>query len=650
MTLEKTTIAMPDGVRVAVTLYLPAAAAHGARFPLLLEYLPYRKDDDEAQRDYGTHVYFARHGFVGARVDVRGFGNSGGVPPDREYSAQEQADGEQVIGWLARQPWSNGNVGMLGISWGGFNAIQMAMRGPPALKAILAVDATEALFKEDVHYIDGIFHVDEFELTMDLDQGRSGAPDFTLDERVIGPRMDSPPWSLNYMRHQRDGAFWHEPVRALDSIAIPCFLIGGFQDGYRDSIARMLEQVHAPLKVWIGPWNHAFPNNSDVGPLIEWRAEAVRWFDHWLNGRDNGVAEEPRLVVYLQHWRPPGSQSQDVPGEWRLDSWPPRGLQRSTLFLQPDHQLATQPARASRDELRYVASVGTESGFWWGELLGDQRPVDAYSLVYDSAPLAEPIAILGLPHVVLQASAAAPLANWFARLEDVAPDGRVTLVTGAGISGAQRDSMSAPEDIVPGSPIRLAFDLHLASWVFPPRHRIRLAISNALWPMTWPTPYPMTTGLLLGGDAGSRIELPRIPLQGEAPPPFAAPEPVETRSDIREGEYPWPGSWTLLRDEAQQRSTVVWQGKTWVDYPWGRFDHTEKLTYVVGDEHPEAADVRGESVYVQKVKGRTLTWRGHLQVTSDSRVFHYAYTRELLVDGKLFRTRTWKESIPRDHQ
>ena len=156
-------------------------------------------------------------------MDIRGFGNSDGVPPEREYSAQEQQDAEQVIAWLARQPWSNGKVGMLGISWGGFNAIQMAMRRPPALKAILAAAATEELFKEDVHYMDGVFHVDEFELTMDLDQGRTGAPEFNLDEAVIGPRMDSTPWSLNYMRHQRDGAFWRAPLRPIDELTVPAF-------------------------------------------------------------------------------------------------------------------------------------------------------------------------------------------------------------------------------------------------------------------------------------------------------------------------------------------------------------------------------------------------------------------------------------------
>src|SRR5208282_4440059 len=245
--LVRVSIPMPDGVQLAATLYMPANLRPGGRVPALLEYLPYRKDDDTAVRDYGNHAYFARHGYVGARVDIRGFGNSGGSSPTREYSAQEQEDGERVIAWLASQSWSNGNVGMLGISWGGFNSIQMAMRRPPALKAILAVAATEALFTEDVHYMDGIMHADEFEVAMDLDQGRSGAPDFSLDEAVIGPRMDSPPWSLTYMKHQRDGAFWRAPLRRpIEELQVPAFLIGGLADGYRDSIPRMLERVKAP--------------------------------------------------------------------------------------------------------------------------------------------------------------------------------------------------------------------------------------------------------------------------------------------------------------------------------------------------------------------------------------------------------------------
>ena len=214
--MENIWIPMKDGVRLAATLYMPDGAKPGERFPALLEYLPYRKDDDTAAEDYGKHAYFAHRGYVSVRVDIRGFGASEGVPPEREYSETEQQDCEQVIRWLATQPWSNGNVGMFGISWGGFSALQMAMRHPPQLKAIIAVDATAELFHDDVHYMDGMAHIDEFELNMDMAEGWTGAPDYTLDEKVLGPRFDAPPWSLLYLKHQHDGPFWSDRVRPAE--------------------------------------------------------------------------------------------------------------------------------------------------------------------------------------------------------------------------------------------------------------------------------------------------------------------------------------------------------------------------------------------------------------------------------------------------
>jgi predicted acyl esterase len=649
--LVKTSIPMPDGVQLAATLYIPADLKPAQRVPALLEYLPYRKDDDDAVTDYGHHAYFARHGYVGARVDIRGFGNSGGVQPSREYSAQEQKDGEHVIAWLARQRWSNGKVGMLGISWGGFNSIQLAMRRPPALKAILAVAATEELYKEDVHYMDGIMHVDEFEVAMDLDQGRSGAPDFPLDEDTLAKRMDSPPWSLDYFRHQRDGTFWHAPIGRLEDIHIPCFLIAGLQDGYRNSVVRMLERVPAPVHVWVGPWNHDFPNESIYGPRVEWRDQAVRWFDHWLKGIDNGVERDPKLVFYEQHGHPPGAEPQDVPGEWRAESWPPEGLKPVSWFLAPNHELTPVPAAAATDHLRYVPSAGVEAGFWWGELLGDQRSVDAYGLTYDSAPLNEAVTMLGRAHVRLFASADAPLADWFVRLEDVAEDGRVTSITGAGLNGAQRLSAERPEPLVPGREYRLDIDLYLSSWVWTPGHRIRLAVSNAQWPMLWPTPYPMTTALRLGGGEGSAITLPIVPAVGRSPPPFAPPEPVEKPAAITTtGDYAWPGTWLLERDETTGRSTVTWRGAAALKFPWGSFDHHEQLVYHVDDADPADSAVEGDGESVETLPDRVLTYRGHLKFSSDASTFHYAYTRELLRDGSVIRTRTWQEDIPRDLQ
>ena len=118
---------------------------------------------------------------------------------------------------------------------------------------------------------------------------------------------------------------------------------------------------------------------------------------------------------------------------------------------------------------------------------------------------------MGRPHALLRASADALLADWFARLSDVAPDGTVTQITGAGLSGAQRESMSDPQPLEPGKMYSLDVEMHLTTWVFPKGHRIRLSVSNALWPMVLSTPYKMTTSLKLGGEDGSRLTLPVVP-------------------------------------------------------------------------------------------------------------------------------------------
>jgi uncharacterized protein len=486
---------------------------------------------------------------------------------------------------------------------------------------------------------------------MDMAEGWTGAPDYTLDAKVLGPRFDTPPWSLLYLKHQHDGPFWRDPVMPLQEITIPSFLIGGLLDGYRDNVPDMLTQSSGPVKAIVGPWNHTYPNDAVPGPQIEWRNEAVRWFDHWLKGRDTGVEHDPRLVIYMQHWHAPDPNLENVPGEWRReDAWPPKGAEAAEFYLQPDHTLARSSPPIARHELKYVPSVGVEAGFWWGELLSDVRPVDAFSLVYDSAPLKEDLAILGQPSAELHVSANAPLADWIVRLSDVAPDGTATQITGAGINGAQRDSMSEPEDLVPGEMYRITIEMHLTSWVFPKGHRIRVAISNALWPMMLPTPYNMTTDLDLGGPDGSGVVLPVVPEHGDAAPAFSPPEPMEERKDIKTVGFPWPGEWTVERDDARHKTTVHWSGKDASTFPWGTENDYESLTYDADDAHPETCSVRGEAESVFALKGRTLTWRGHLLVTTDQKNFYYSYTREVLKDGAMVRTKSWKETIARDHQ
>ena len=651
--IEEQWIPMPDGVRLAVNLFTPEGAKPDDKFPALLEYLPYRKDDWSAQRDIGLHSYFVRRGYVVARVDIRGTGRSEGQTPDREYSEQEQRDGLEVIAWLAHQSWSNGNVGILGISWGGFNSIQMAMRRPPALKAIIAVDATDELFHDDIHYIDGMMHVDEFELSMDLQSAITRAPDFPMDEDTLRNRFDNPPWFLLYLHQQRDGAFWRRASldSNYDSIQVPVFLIGGFLDGYRDSVPRMLTHMKVPVRALIGPWNHTFPHDAEPGPEIEWRAEAVRWWDHWLKGRENGIMQEPRVEVYMRHWYPPDPNLKEVPGAWRAEeSWPPAGQQSKTFYLTSAHGLSAAPNSAARHELKYAPSIGVEAGFWWGDLTSDQRPTDAFSLVYDSPPLKQESAILGLPQALLEASASAPLADWFVRLSDVAPDGAATLITGGGLNGAQRDSATEPSDLEPDRMYPLRIPLHFTSWVFPARHKIRVAISNSLWPMIWPTPYALTTSLQLGGPAGSKIILPVVPLVAASQPTFVKPVEAPKLAGIISSGETWPGTWKIERDAIRQATSIYWSGDDSTQFPWGKEKDHEKITYHVADADSAVSSVDGEASTEVDLKDRTLRWQVFLGVSSDQKNFYYKFTRQLWNNGQLIREKSWHDTIPRDHQ
>jgi predicted acyl esterase len=657
--IEEVRIPMKDGVRLAADIWRPDEGA--GPFPVLLEYLPYRKTEARGG-SHSLYSHFVRHGYVVARVDIRGTGNSEGTLIPYEYSEIEQHDGEEVIAWLASRPFSNGNVGMFGISWGGFNSIHMAMRRPPALKAIIAVDATDDLYQDDVHFMDGIMHVDSWEMSQDLANAVPGAPGYVLDERYFADRFDQPPWMLTYKARQRDGPFWDRTAlnKRYESIRIPVFMIGGWYDGYRDSIPRMLEHLKAPTKAIVGAWDHTYPDEPYPKPGFDWRNEAVRWFDQWLKGKDTGIMKEPRLAVYVRNWHPPGPYLEEAPGHWRYeDGWPISRIRERVLHPRNDRSLADAPGAAAVDRLRYVPTTGVEAGgpvMWWGDVAPDQRPTDAFSLVYDTPPLEEDVEILGLPKAMLHAAADAPHVNWFARLNDVAPDGTVTQVAGAGQNGAHRVSAREPEAIEPGQPFPLEIEMHFTSWVFPKGHRIRLAVSNAQWPMNWPTPYPTTTSLYLGSE-GSRLLLPVVPADSpKRPSPSYLPIPEkEPRLPGYEAiEMETPSAYgeisSVDRNPRTGKATVVATNQSAHRFPWGEERNTEKITHKAEDGKPEKASVRGEYSKEVKLPSRTLRWESVVVFSSDRQNFHYSGTRKLFENGKLVREKNWEKNFPRDFQ
>jgi predicted acyl esterase len=660
--IKEVWIPMPDGVRLAASLFMPADRTATDTYPVLLEYLPYRKDESRKGR-FALYSYFIARGYVVARVDIRGTGTSEGRLVEYEYSEQEQKDGEVVIDWLSKQRWSRGQVGMFGISWGAFNSIQMAMRQPPALKAIVAVEGTDDLFRDDCHFMDGMMHIDSYEFGQDVANALPAPPDYIVDEAYFRDRFDTEPWLLIYKRQQRDGPFWNRASLDSDysSIQIPTYVIGGWYDGYRDSVPRMLEQLEAPVKGMVGPWAHTFPNWPYPKPGIEWRREAVRWFDHWLKGEETGILDEPRFAVYVRHWHPPGVV-EHAPGYWRWeDGWPIERTRETAFYALPDHTLSQVRPRGDEAQvhrLRYVPTVGVEAAGnvnWWGDFPWDQRGTDAYSLVYDSEPLEHDLEILGFPRAVLQVSADAPLANWFVRVGDVAPDGTVTLVAGAGKSGAQRRSPEEPESLIPGQSFELEYDLHFTSWVFPKGHRIRLAVNNSLWPMIWPTPHAMTTSLGVAGENPSHLVLPVIPESDRTGPGFLPPaeEPqlpgyasLELEDDSVSG---YAETRSIERIPLESKTRIVASGASGSRHLETIIRYSEEIAHEARDDDPARASVSGKTAYTVELDDRTVTVEGVLSFSSDLESFFYSYTRRLLENGELIREKTWKETIPRDH-
>src|SRR5690242_1065737 len=521
--IEHTLIPLKDGTMLAARIWLPNDA-EARPVPALLEYLPYRKRDGTYQRDALTHPYLAGHGYAAVRVDIRGSGESGGVLSD-EYSQAELDDALEVIAWLAGQPWCSGAVGMFGISWGGFNALQVAALRPPALKAIVTLCSTDDRYADDVHYMGGA-------KLASADLGWAGffftdmcqPPDPALVgerwRKMWQQRLDNVPLFLErWLRHQTRDAYWKHGSVCEDWSAIQCpvYAVGGWTDGYTNAIPRLLQHLKVPRKGLIGPWAHAYPHFAKPGPQIGFLQEMLRWWDHWLKGIDTGVMNEPMLRAWMMDSVKPQSHYDVLPGRWVAEaSWPSPDIKPRRLFLT-DAGLQDEAAPLTARAVRSPQTVGKCAGNWvpFGrghDQADDQREDDMRSLVFETPPLEAPVEILGAPIVTLDLASDRPMANVVVRLCDVHPSGESLRVSYGVLNLAHRDGYEKPAPLAIGERYRVRIKLNDAGSVFPAGHRVRLAISTAYWPMVWPGPERATLQIFSG-----TLELPvRPPAAGDA--------------------------------------------------------------------------------------------------------------------------------------
>ena len=525
---------MPDGMRLAARIWLPEDA-EADPVPAILEYLPYRKRDFMRPRDEPIHHYFAGHGYASLRVDIRGSGDSDGALSD-EYSEQEHDDAVAVVEWLARQPWCTGAVGMFGISWGGFNALQVAARQPPALKAIITLCAADDRYADDAHYMGGCL------LNENLVWGTVFFTYQTMppDPEIVGARWRAM-WNARlenavlfpaqWLRHQRRDAYWKRGSVCEDyaEVRCPVFAVSGWADAYSNAVPRLLAGLGVPRKGLIGPWGHLYPQQGVPGPAIGFLQEARRWWDHWLKGIDTGVMDEPLYRVWMQESQPPQPHYAERPGRWVAEaSWPSPRIAPRRFTLDGGGFLVARATEEVRLAVSSPCGTGITAGNWCafgndGELPTDQRADDGRSLVFDSEPLAEPLEILGAGALALTFDCDRPAAAAVVRLNEVFPDGASARVTYGVLNLTHRDGHAAPAPLAPGERYTARIALNDIAHSFAAGNRLRLAISTAYWPILWPAPEPATLGVYAGLSA---LVLPVRPLRPEdtALRPFDEPE------------------------------------------------------------------------------------------------------------------------------
>jgi putative CocE/NonD family hydrolase len=541
--IEHTLIPLRDGTNLAARIWLPQDADRDP-VPAILEYLPYRKRSGTYDRDALTHPYLAGHGYAAVRVDIRGSGESDGLLFD-EYAQQEQDDALDVIAWLAAQPWCSGAVGMIGISWGGFNGLQVAARRPPALKAIITICSTDDRYRDDVHYMGGTLLRAGFGWASFLFSAMCHPPDPALVgdrwRAMWLQRLENLPLFLEiWLRHQRRDAYWKHGSVCEDYAAIQCpvFAVGGWTDGYTNAIPRLLANLKVPRKGLIGPWAHAYPHFAFPGPQIGFLQEALRWWDHWLKGRDTGVMDEPMLRAWMTDSVRPAPYHEELPGRWIAEpSWPP-DITTHHLHLTDDG-LRADAATLTPRAICSPQTVGKDGGSWCpfgrgADQAGDQQADDAFSLTFETVALERPIEILGAAIVTLDVASDKPLANLAVRLCDVHPDGASLRVSYGILNLAHRDGSETPSALVPGHRYRVRIQLNDAGSTFPAGHRIRVALSTTYWPMIWPSREKATVTVF-----GGMLYLPVRPpnAQDALLPPLPGPEtaPPEPVTAVRPG-------------------------------------------------------------------------------------------------------------------
>ncbi len=665
--IETVWIGMPDGVRLAARLWLPPGA-RDRPVPAILEYIPYRRRDRTRMRDESMHPHFADAGYAAIRVDMRGSGDSEGVMLD-EYSLQEIQDGVDVVAWIADQPWCDGTVGMFGKSWGAYTAFQVAARRPPALKAIAPVMGTDDRWLEDIHFYGGVLANDNFwwGSIMQLYNAMPPDPQIVGEDRwraMWTERLEAMTfWPAQWLQHQTHDEMWRRGSISenYDDVEVPVYFFGGWADLFRDTPFRIAERLKGPLKVLMGPWAHLYPHEGVPGPKADFLGEVIRFWDHFLKGKDTGLMDEPPLRFWMQDGVRPAGAYQERPGTWVEErGWPSPNVTERRLWLNEGSLGETPEAGAGPLTIVSPQSFGSAGGDMCSFAIPGDMPVDcridaAGALSFRSAPLEAPLAILGQPTLALRLSADRPQGFVAALLIDEAPDGAQTLITRGFCNLMHRDGDMAPTAVVPGDAMEVTVPLHGIGYRLAAGHRLMVQLASTYWPILWPSPEPVTLSIVPGT---SWLELPIRADEADAPQPRALPVPERKTSRrpvtrLREG--------SLERSLSTDLTTGIQSSRVCIDGgvfgPVGRVrlddtgtelgDISERI-YAIDPNDPLSARATMEQESLFERSDWSVRIKTKSVMTATKTDFHLRASVECWDGGTPFHEVEWEHRIPRN--
>ena len=651
-------IQMADGITLAADLHMPEAP--GFRGPAIIEYTPYHKGNNAAYGPRATrYPFFASQGYVFVNVDIRGTGDSEGFN-DSPSSPQEVQDSLAVIRWCAEQPWCDGNVGMIGISYTAGVCYDAARLAPPELKAVVLCQMCSDWYA-GMACPGGslrLFAMENFAPLMAAYNFAPPAPELLGEqwEAVWRQRLDhSKPWSLAYIDNLQDGPFWqsrllrdqHERVKAAT------FLIAGWSDWYGDDMLHTYAKLQCPKRVIVGPWTHNYPENAWPLPRMNDRYECLRWFDKYLKGLDTDPAQplerEPPVVVFVRDYTAPAPLRRTDAGYFRCEpTWPPcaatqsweLGSQGCLSLVEPGNK---KPVAAGSDAFVYRPDVGIAAGRYaigqftpgWG-MADDQRLDEGLSLVYTTPGLDRPAEVIGVPRVRLYYQASASTTFLSVKLCDVAPDGTSVLVSKALLNLTHRDAPAAPSPLVAGQVYHLDLPLQAVAYRFAPGHRVRLMFSGADVLNAWPTPQAYTASLHHGSGRASCLELPLVGPSGLGGPTWRPSE----FEPLPQDQIPAP-DYEVSRDLIGATLTCSYKTNSGVG--------VNRSRYTVSLKHPEATSVTSDYTYDMHRPGWHCQVYAKCITESDAHSMRHTAQTLITVNGAAYWQKTWSTSAARVH-